>query len=62
MNIAFVLSEFAVQGSEDVGFIVAHPLRKNAHATEVVGALRKEFDESDQGSSIGKTGATRYGS
>lgn len=33
---------------EDVGFIVAHPLRKNAHATEVVGALRKEFDESNE--------------
>ncbi len=32
---------------EDVGFIVAHPLRKNAYATEVVGALRKEFDETD---------------
>lgn len=33
---------------EDVGFIVAHPLRKNAYATEVVGALRKEFDESNE--------------
>jgi len=29
---------------EDVGFIVAHPLRRNAHATAVVGALRTEFD------------------
>jgi transposase len=32
---------------EDVGFIVAHPLRRNAHATAVVGALRTEFDETD---------------
>ena len=29
---------------EEIGFIVAHPLRKNAYATEVVGTLRKTFD------------------
>ena len=29
---------------EELGFIVAHPLRRNAHATEVIGALRKNFD------------------
>jgi transposase len=28
----------------EIGFIVAHPLRKNHHATEVVGALRAGFD------------------
>lgn len=28
---------------EEVGFIVAHPLRKNAHATEVIGRLKKGF-------------------
>ncbi|WP_429886590.1 IS1634 family transposase [Geoalkalibacter halelectricus] len=33
---------------EGVGFIVAHPLRKNGHATQVVGTLRAEFDESDE--------------
>jgi len=32
---------------EDVGFIVAHPLRRNAHASVVVGALRTEFDKTD---------------
>jgi transposase len=32
---------------EEIGFIVAHPLRKNRHATEVVGTLRKGFDEAD---------------
>jgi transposase len=32
---------------EEVGFIVAHPLRKNAYATEVVGAHRKDFNEAD---------------
>jgi transposase len=30
---------------EEIGFIVAHPVRKSTHATEVVGALRKGFDE-----------------
>ncbi|MGD2136591.1 MAG: IS1634 family transposase, partial [Gemmatimonadales bacterium] len=34
--------------SEEIGFIVAHPLRKNSHATEVVGALRKHFDEAGE--------------
>lgn len=28
---------------EEVGFIVAHPLRKNAHASEVIGRLKKGF-------------------
>jgi transposase len=32
---------------EEIGFIVAHPLRKNRHATEVVGTLRKGFDAAD---------------
>lgn len=32
---------------EEVGFIVAHPLRRNAQAREVVGALRNTFDETD---------------
>lgn len=32
---------------EEIGFIVAHPLRKNRYATEVVGTLRKDFDETD---------------
>jgi transposase len=32
---------------EEIGFIVAHPLRKNKYATEVVGTLRKDFDETD---------------
>ena len=30
--------------SEELGFIVAHPLRKNQHAREVIGALSKQFD------------------
>ena len=30
--------------SEELGFIVAHPLRRNAHATEVIGLLQKGFD------------------
>jgi transposase len=30
---------------EELGFIVAHPLRKNAHATEVIGAVRSSFNE-----------------
>lgn len=29
---------------EEVGFIVAHPLRKNAHATEVIGKLKGAFN------------------
>lgn len=29
---------------EEIGFIVAHPLRKNTHATEVVGTVRPAFD------------------
>jgi transposase len=28
---------------EEIGFIVAHPLRKNEHATKVIGALEKGF-------------------
>jgi transposase len=32
---------------EEIGFIVAHPLRKNAYATEVVGTLRQDFNEAD---------------
>lgn len=33
----------------EIGYIVAHPLRKNAHATEVIGNLKKGFiRESDQ--------------
>lgn len=33
----------------EIGFIVAHPLRKNAHATEVIGNVKKKFSgESDQ--------------
>ena len=28
---------------EELGFIVAHPLRKNTHATDVIGKLRKAF-------------------
>jgi hypothetical protein len=32
---------------EEIGFIVAHPLRKNRHATEVVGTLSKDFDAVD---------------
>jgi transposase len=27
----------------EIGFIVAHPLRRNAHATEVIGNLKKQF-------------------
>lgn len=30
---------------EELGFIVAHPLRKNAHATEVIGKLKSSFDK-----------------
>lgn len=30
---------------EELGFIVAHPVRRNAMATEVIGALGKEFDK-----------------
>jgi transposase len=30
--------------SEELGFIVAHPLRKNQHAREVIGTLSKQFD------------------
>jgi transposase len=33
---------------EEIGFIVAHPLRKNRHATEVVGMLSKGFDEAEE--------------
>jgi len=34
---------------EEIGFIVAHPLRKNEHATEVITALKEGFTgESDQ--------------
>ncbi len=34
---------------EEIGFIVAHPLRKNEHATEVITALKESFTgESDQ--------------
>jgi transposase len=34
---------------KEMGFIVAHPLRKNAHATEVIGKLRSAFNsEGDQ--------------
>lgn len=29
---------------EDLGFIVAHPLRRNAHATEVISSLKGDFD------------------
>ena len=29
---------------EELGFIVAHPLRRNALATEIIGSLEKEFD------------------
>lgn len=32
---------------EEVGFIVAHPLRRNAQAREVVSALRSTFDDAD---------------
>lgn len=33
----------------EIGFIVAHPLRKNAHATEVIGTVKKKFSgEGDQ--------------
>ena len=32
---------------EEIGFIVAHPLRENAHATEVVSALRTAFGEAN---------------
>lgn len=32
---------------EEIGFIVAHPLRKNAHATEVVSTVRPTFDETN---------------
>lgn len=31
----------------EVGFIVAHPLRKNAHAAEVIGNLKKGFSGED---------------
>lgn len=30
--------------AEELGFIVAHPLRRNAHATEVINNLKGEFD------------------
>jgi Transposase DDE domain len=30
--------------AEELGFIVAHPLRRNAYATEVIGSLGKNFD------------------
>jgi transposase len=30
--------------SEELGFIVAHPLRENQHAREVIGSLSKQFD------------------
>jgi transposase len=29
---------------EELGFIVAYPLRRNSYATEVIGELKKEFD------------------
>lgn len=32
---------------EEIGFIVAHPLRKNAYATEVVGTLSQDFNPDD---------------
>ena len=32
---------------EDAGFIVAHPLRKNVHATEVIGTVRPAFDKAN---------------
>jgi len=32
---------------EQLGFIVAHPLRKNSHAREVIGSLWKKFDRSE---------------
>jgi transposase len=31
--------------TEELGFIVAHPLRRNAYATEVIGKLKKSFDQ-----------------
>jgi transposase len=31
--------------TEELGFIVAHPLRRNAYATEVIGKLKKTFDQ-----------------
>jgi transposase len=33
---------------EEIGFIVAHPLRKNGHATEVIGKLKNTFDYEEQ--------------
>ncbi len=30
--------------TEELGFIVAHPLRRNVHAREVIGALASQFD------------------
>jgi transposase len=33
---------------EELGFIVAHPLRKNAHAFEVIGKLKSTFSPEDE--------------
>jgi len=34
--------------TEELGFIVAHPLRRNAYATEVIGNLKKNFDQTSE--------------
>ena len=33
---------------EDAGFIVAHPLRRNQYAREVIGALYRKFDKNSE--------------
>jgi transposase len=32
---------------EEIGFIVAHPLRKNSHATDVIGKVKNAFNAED---------------
>jgi transposase len=41
-----MLSDLNLEGliDEQLGFIVAHPLRRNQHATEVIGSLGRQFD------------------
>ena len=41
-----MLSDLNLEGliDEQLGFIVAHPLRRNLHAREVIGSLGRKFD------------------
>ena len=47
--------------NQEIGFIVAHPLRKNAHATEVIGKLKSAFSRKATRSSFRRMSAMPCG-